>query len=357
MKKAFYLLLVCLFTGFNALGQAQSPRAVMTQFFNALHNRDFVTAYGLCTGKRWGTLSYFSSPSSYGGISALEILSIREVTVTATTASLVCSTKATDKVNGTGTFDQTFSLKKEGDNQWSITGVKLNSSSRLTDSWNINMPAQPDFKMTDAKRLTKQIYDTVKNISPTENPEDIMIRSFKNLQFIKTDKGLFALAICENQGPRYGVYTGWCDAFAFKKEPSGWKLTSTLLQAGGGGRMGFPGRYERTIRVGDFKAGIVISSYFGQSGIELTQESIAAFENGKLSPLTVVATDYVKDASFATPPVRISNSYHFERNGNENYDLIIVQYDQAGSKHRKLKNSRIVYKNGYAIPEEYEFEN
>jgi hypothetical protein len=183
-----------------------------------------------------------------------------------------------------------------------------------------------------------------------------MARSFSNLNFIQTDKGLFAIAIVENQGPRYGIYSGWCDAFAFKKESKGWRLVSILLQAGGGGRMGYPGKYERMIRAGESTVGIVISSYMGHMGIEMSSESIVGLKDGNLELLAIISTDFTKDNSFGTPSVNIRNLYHFEKKDKTEYDLIINQYDYKSGNPSKLKSIRIPYKNGYQIPDDYMFE-
>lgn len=356
MKKLL-LALFCTMVVLLAQAQSTEPREVLVQFFKALDNKNFSDAYKLCSGKRWGTLTYFSSSASYGGISGVDIESIDQQEVNNSDATFICITSVIDMVNGTGSFKQAFTLKKQRDNKWLITGVKLIESNRAVDNLNLNAAVQKDFSMADVRRLTKSIYDTLENVSPTENPDDIMKRTFKNLKFIETGKGLYAIAIVENQGPQYGVYTGWCDAFAFKKNNEGWQLSDFLLQAGGGGRMGFPGQFERIIRIGDAKAGIVISSYIGQSGIEVVRESIVTFEDGALSYLTTVATDYSIDGSFGSASIRLSNQYRFERKGSADYDLLIEQFDVTGKKPRKVKSNRIVYKNGYKIPDSYEFES
>jgi hypothetical protein len=334
-----------------------SPGQVLAMFFEALDKRRFAEAYKLCTGKRWGTLAYFSSAASYGGISAVEVHSIEQPFTYADEVTVNCSTTVTDKINGTGTFRQAFTLQKQPGNSWRITHIKLIESSRPTDNWNLKMPAQSDFTMADVKRLTKHVYDTLKNSWPNGDTNDEMIRTFSNLNFIKTGKEIYAVAICENQGREAGACTGWCDAFAFRKTDKGWRMTTVLLQAGGGGRMGYPGKFERIIRVGDFTAGIVISSYIGQSGIESVSETIAALKDGNLEPLVSISTAFTTDDSFGMPPGRLGNEYHFERQGKPMYDLIIDQYDETGKKPRKLRGIRIPYKNGYDIPDEFLFES
>lgn len=333
------------------------PGKVLELFFDALNKQDFSRAYSYCRGKRWGSLQQFSSVQMYGGITRVQVRSIKPPEKnTGNSVSMEASTEVDDPTNGDGNFVQNFILEKDAGGTWKITDIKLLSNSRNIDNRNLKIPAQADFGLKDVAKLTRHIYDTLSNEPQTSDAADTVKRSFTTLKFVKAGNALFAFAICENTGPGYGVSVGWCDVFAFTKSNNKWIMTDYLLQAGGGGMYGYSGSFDTLLRVGKEALGIVLDGGQTHMGTHFFKD-IIALQNGKLSPLVSVTTyhDYASGAQDVLTVCQ-QNKYSFEKNGREMYDLKIVQYDCRKGEQKKA-TVVIPYKEGYTIPDKFIFEN
>ncbi len=337
----------------------KKPNVIVKEFFEALNKKDFAKAYFYCQGNRWGTLQQFSNTKMYGGITAVKINKIEDSKdINATTVTLETSTELQDLVNGNGTFVQKITLEKKQFDLWKITAIKLVSSDRPQDNWNLKMPEQPDFTIADAEKFTNPIYKKIGN-EPTsaDYPQDTISRSIPRLEFLKTDKSLYAIAVCENQAPWYGASIGWCDIFIFKKEKNKWNLTDKMLEAGGGGMYGSSGEFAGLIRVADDAVGIVLSG--GQTHMgALFHQDVIQFKEGKLNKLTSIFTHHSYEFGDGNT-ICEDNSYYFEKNGKNEYDLKIKKTDCTEKKSKKPKKpieAVIPYINGYNIPKEFQFE-
>lgn len=338
-------------TGEPAAGR--QPEQVLREFFEALGRQDFDKAYRLCAGRRWGTPEQFAGTKMYGGISRVTIRSIRQKgRATGDSALVEAVTDIDDPVNGNGSYAQDFTLKKmEG--RWKITGIKLLSNSRGTDNRNLKIGAQPDFSLAQAEQLTQHLYDTMRNEPMTEEAGDTMSRSFGALRFFKSGSALYAVAVCENRGPFYGVSTGWCDVFAFTKKGGEWVMTDYMLHAGGGGMYGSPGSMKDLLRVGSEAVGIVLRGGQTHMGTYF-YEDIIALENGKLRRLVSVTTEHSYEGDHLNICER--NEYSFRQNGKAMYDLMIIRYD-CKKGDRKKDEALVPYegKDGYRIPDRFVF--
>ena len=336
----------------------KKPNAIIKDFFEDLNKKDFAKAYSYCHGNRWGTLQQFASTKMYGGITSVKINKIEELSDTnVTTVTLETNTELQDDVNGNGTFVQKITLEKKQFDLWKITAVKLISSDRPQDNWNLKMPAQPDFTIADAEKFTNPIYKKIGN-EPTsaDSPQDTLSRAIPSIEFLKTDKALFAIAVCENRAPFYGASIGWCDIFIFKKEKNKWNLTEQMLEAGGGGMYGSPGEFAGLIRVADNAVGIVLSG--GQTHMgALFHNDIIQFKEGKLEKMTSIFTHHSYEFGDGNT-ICEDNSYYFEKNGKNEYDLKIKKTDcleKNSKKSKKPIEAVIPYINGYNIPKEFQF--
>lgn len=353
MKRRFLLtilLFVSLFTRAQTGSGQSHPYEVVASFIKALGDRRFAAAYQQCNGTKWGTLKQFSSVQMYGGITGSDITSIDSVrSGSAADAIVKATSKMEDPVNGSGTFTQHFLLKRQADNQWRIVGIKLISSSRAQDNWNLKLPVQEDLTLQEVQRLTKPVYDTLKINLPPDRRDNIE-RSVKTLVFYKTDKDTFAIAVADNKDMTgCGSCIGWCDVIAFQRINARWKMTD-FLSGAGGGNLGNPGRFERLLRVGDNMAGIVISGALFHSGA-LIFDDIIGCSNGKLTSLVSIFTS--REYNGGTYYISEGMDYEFKKNGKPVYDLFIERYDIKGKNRKKTDSAVIPYKNGYALPERF----
>lgn len=223
--------------------------------------------------------------------------------------------------------------------------------------WDLNLPAPSDFTFRDVVRDTRPVYDTITNDPMTDAVEDTVTRSFESLVFFRTDQDTYAIAVCENRAPFYGVSTGWCDVFVFVKEGRKWRMTDFRLQAGGGGMYGNPGQFKALLRVGEQSAGIVLSG--GQTHMgSLFHEDILALRNGRLKQLVSIYTyhDYGDGTGddFRNS-VCEENEYYFQPNGKRMYDLKMIRYDCLHKK-TKVREVTLPFVEGYKIPADFNFE-
>ncbi len=333
----------------------KKPSEFVRDFFEALNKKDFSKAYSYCFGNRWGSLQQFSSTKMYGGITAVKINKIEDSKdKVSNIITLETSTELQDAVNGNGTFVQKITLEKKQFGLWKITAIKLISSDRPQDNWNLKMPKQQDFTIADVEKFTNPIYKKIGNEPTTESPQDTLSREIPSLEFLKTDKDIYAIAVCENRAPFYGASVGWCDIFIFKKENNKWNLTEKMLEAGGGGMYGSPGEFRKLVRVADDAVGIVLSG--GQTHMgELFHEDIISFREGKLEKLTSIYTHHSYEFGNGND-VCEDNSYYFEKNGKNEYDLKIKKTDCLSKKPKKTIEAVIPFNDGYTIPKEFQFE-
>lgn len=353
--KQLFLLALFIFSVNWSRAQAGTdpvqPYEVVTAFINALGERHFADAYNKCIGTRWGTLAQFSSMQMYGGITGATIISIDSAKSTGgTDVAVKAVSKMEDPVNGSGIFTQNFVLKKQPDNRWKISSIKLLASTRAQDNWNLKLSSQPDFTLRDVQRLTKPVYDTLKT-QPVS--ADNMERSVKTLIFYKTDKDTFAIAVAENKDMTgCGICIGWCDVSAFQKINGRWQMTG-FLSGAGGGNLGNSGHFERLIRVGDDMLGIVVSGGLFHSGA-LIFDDIISCSGGKLTRLVSVFTSH--EYNGGTYYTQEEVDYQFKKNGKPMYDLIIERYNTEGKTRKKTDSVVLPYKNGYELPERFKID-
>ncbi len=339
----------------TALELQKKPNDVVRDFFEALNKKDFSKAYSYCKGNRWGTLQQFSNTKMYGGITSVKIEKIEESKDDfSNILSLETKTELQDPINGNGVFVQKITLEKGQFDLWKITAIKLISSNRPQDNWNLKMPNQPDFTIADVEKFTNPIYKKIGNEPQTESIQDTISRDIASIEFLKTDKAVYAIAICENRCPMYGVSVGWCDIFIFKKENNKWNLTEKMLEAGGGGMYGSPGEFNGLVRIADDAVGIVLSG--GQTHMgSLFHDDIVNFKDGKLKKLVSIYTHHSYESGMGNDSCE-DNSYRFEKNGSNNYDLKIKKSSCLEKKPKKPIEVVIPYNNGYTIPAEFQFE-
>lgn len=331
--------------------QPLTPGEVIDSFVAALNRRQFVRAYNYCIGGRWGTAEQFSSVNMYGGITAARIVQPAPAqTLTGkTSVNLETTVYVEDPTNGDGIFVQQFQLQQK-DGDWKIAGIKLISSTRASDNWSLNVPAQPDFTKTQALRLSKAVYDTVSLVAQVGTNEDTIVRTLDTLRFFKDDKTLYCVAVFSNQGPQYGASVGWCDILLFAKSGDTWQLTSFLLNAGGGGMYGYSGRFSKLLRMGDQHVAIVLSGGLTHMGENVSWVDIVAFHQGKLAPVTHINTSYEYDNGTGEKNIRcFENKFRFEKNGKPVYDLLLEK-SSCGSQKVPVKKVTVPYAGGYKVP-------
>ncbi|KQC02796.1 hypothetical protein [Pedobacter sp. Hv1] len=212
---------------------------------------------------------------------------------------------------------------------------------------------------TEALLLVKSIYDTVANEPSTENVADTITRDDVSLKYFENSSGKYYVYVVENRGPMYGVSTGWCDVFILKKTNNNWQLNDFRLQAGGGGMYGNSGSLKELVKIGDESLGITISggqSHMGQN----YNVTIIELSHGKLgkSFFLPIYHDYGQGAGDDYKiTVCDENKYYFKKStNNKNYDLIIDRYNCVNNSAVKVDSVRILYRNGYNIPERFLFE-
>lgn len=214
-------------------------------------------------------------------------------------------------------------------------------------------------RIADAEMLVQHIYDTVENSPQTDSKEDTITRDDASLKYFKDHSGQYYVYVVENRGPMYGVSTGWCDVFIFKRSDGLWKLNDFRLQAGGGGMYGNPGSFEKLEQIGADSKAIVISggqthmgNNFNLTMIELTQ--------GKLGTSFSFPTrsDYGEGAGDDYKlKVCDENQYHFRKMpGKKYFELILERFNCLNDQSVKVDSVVIPYRNGYAIPERFNFE-
>lgn len=326
------------------------PAEVIDSFVAALDQQQFSQAYNYCTGGRWGTVAQFSATNAYGGITAARMLKMEPTpsVIGQTTIPITATMYVEDPTNGSGTFVQQFQLQKKGDD-WKIAGIKLISSTRAVDNWNLNVAPPADFTEAQVLRLAKPVYDTVSMASPIGSDNDRMERHLDTMRFFKDDKTLYCLAVFATQGPEYGASTGWCDVLVFSKTADKWKLQTFLLNAGGGGMYGYSGHFAKLLRIGDEHLAIVLKGGLTHMGENRSWADLVALHQGKLTPLTHIDTDFEYDNGSGEDHIRCYETrFRFEKNGKRVYDLLLEHYN-CNSK-APLKKFVIPYNNGYKVP-------
>jgi hypothetical protein len=328
------------------------PAEVVDSFVAALNQRQYASAYALCTGGRWGTVTQFSSVNMYGGITSAKIVqSTPAPLLTGQSAVNIAATVyVEDPTNGSGTFVQQFQLQQK-DNGWKIAGIKLISSTRPSDNWSLNVPAQPDLSREQVIRLARAVYDTVSPVVEIGGQLDSINRELDTLRFFKDDKMMYCVAVFANQGPQFGASTGWCDILLFGKTGDKWQLQTFLLNAGGGGMYGYSGRFSKLLRMGDEHVAIVIKGGLTHMGENVSWSDVVAFHQGKLQPVTHINTDYEYDNGEGPGHIRCQEiKFRFERNGKPVYDLLLERYNCDNNK-VPVKKARVPYDKGYKLPE------
>lgn len=329
------------------------PKDIVINFLNALNERDFVKAYGFCSGKRWGSLDFFSSKNSYGGINSVEIINIDSAIVKDnSTAHVVVVSQVNDPINGNGLYEQDFQLKLMNDQKWSITEIKLISSNRPQDNWNLNQGNQLWITDDQGKSYINYMYSRIFNRAEDEDPSNKMVREIQPLYFFKAENEEYALAVVENQGPDYGSSVGHCDLFLFTKKNSNlWALSDFLLKAGGGGMYGYSGAFERVLRIGKHSAGIVISG--GQTHMgSYFFDDIILVRDGKLTHLLNVGRESSYGNWDDNDGYKLCEQleYKFIKSEKEMYDLQLKRIDCLGVK-KPTNQTKISFENNkYVIP-------
>lgn len=329
------------------------PAEVVTAFITALGQQQYNKAYNYCTGGRWGTAAQFAHKTMYGGITATKMLNMETPPKVfgQTPINITATVFVEDSTNGSGTFIQQFQLQKKGDG-WKIAGIKLISSTRPADNWSLKLPDQPDFTPDLVLQLAKPVYDTVSLKVEIGNEEDSIVRTLDTLRFFKDDKTTYCIAVMANRGPEYGISTGWCDILLFSRQNNKWQLQDAMLNAGGGGRYGYPGSFVKLVRTGDAQMGVVLQGGLTHMGESLLWADIIAFQDGKLKSLLHLPVSYEYDNGSGETNIRCyENKYRFEKNGKRVYDLILEKYD-CNSK-TPVKKVTIPYTNEYTLPEAF----
>ncbi|HEY9262008.1 hypothetical protein [Chitinophaga sp.] len=326
------------------------PAEVVDSFVAALNQRQYARAYAYCTGGRWGTVAQFSSVNMYGGITAARMLEspLAPLLTGQPNVDIAATVYVEDPVNGSGTFVQQFQLQKK-DSGWKIAGIKLISSTRPSDNWSLNVPAQPDLTREKVIRLASAVYDTVSLVADIGDGKDSINRELDTLRFFKDDKTLYCVAVFANQGPQFGASTGWCDMLLFAKTGNKWQLQTFLLNAGGGGMYGYSGRFGKLLRMGDEHVAIVLKGGLTHMGENVSWSDIVAFHRGKLQPVAHITTDYDYDNGSGSNARCYEVKYRFERNGKPVYDLLLERY-RCDSK-VPVGKAAVTYANGYTLPE------
>jgi len=330
------------------------PAEVVTAFITALGQQQYNKAYNFCTGGRWGTAAQFAHKTMYGGITATRMLSMETPPKVfgQTPINITATVFVEDTTNGSGTFVQQFQLQKKEDG-WKIAGIKLISSTRPADNWSLKLPDQSDFTPDMVLQLAKPVYDTVSLKVEIGDEEFSIVRTLDTLSFFKDDKTTYCIAVMANRGPEYGVSTGWCDVLLFSKRDNKWQLQDALLNAGGGGRYGYSGRFVKLVRTGDAQMGIVLAGGFTNMGEHHLWVDIVAFHDGKLNPLLLIPTKYEYDNGTDDASTKCyETKYRFEKNGKPVYDLILEKYNCENKV--PLKKVTVPYTNGYTLPEAFE---
>ncbi|MET6996964.1 hypothetical protein [Chitinophaga defluvii] len=326
------------------------PAEVVTAFITALGQQQYNKAYNYCTGGRWGTAAQFSHKNMYGGITATKMLHMEPPPKVfgQTPVNITATVFVADTTNGSGTFVQQFQLQKKDDG-WKIAGIKLISSTRPADNWSLKLPEQPDFTPALALQLAQPVYDTVSLEVKIGNEKDSIERTLDTLRFFKDDKTTYCIAVMANRGPEFGASSGWCDVLLFSKQNNSWQLQDAVLNAGGGGRFGYPGHFVKLVRTGDAQMGVVLHGGLTHMGESHVWADIIGFGDGKLKPLIHIPVSYeYEDGSGETSNRCYENKYRFEKNGKQLYDLILEQYD---CKSRiPVKKVTVPYSNGYTLP-------
>jgi len=213
--------------------------------------------------------------------------------------------------------------------------------------------------LNGATWLAHTVYDTVANQPQTDDPADTITRDDVSLKYYEDISGKYYVYVVENRGPMYGVSTGWCDVFIFKRADGTWTLNDMRLKAGGGGMYGNPGTFEKLEKTGTECQAIVISG--GQSHMGSNYNlTLIELTKGKLGKTFGFSTrhDYGEGAGDDYKlTVCDENEYHFEQvPGKAHYDLILERFNCLGDPSVKTDSAIIPYKDGYKIPERFSFD-
>lgn len=342
----------------DSITKTVQPEDVLRNFFDALNQRNFKKAFDYCKGPRWGTLDFFASEKSYGGITAVKINSINTIDLSTSNTKIMAMTQVTDPTNGSGEFEQEFTLELQANKQWMITTIKLIASNRPQDNWNLKLTKQDWISYKDIETFTSRKYENIPNPSLTDNPADTMLRALQPLHFFKADNIEYSLAIVENNGPFYGASEGWCDLFLFRRTENGkWEFCDEMLETNGGGMYGNSGNFETMLRIGKHNAGIVLSG--GQTHMgSFFYDDIIMVSNGKLTKLLTITTHHSYGNWEGNEGYKVCEDIHYKflKNENEMYDLHLILSDCLTKK--QLKKVSISFKDGnYIIPDSFVFSN
>ncbi|MBK6507343.1 MAG: serine/threonine protein kinase [Ignavibacteria bacterium] len=92
----------------SSSSQISQPENVVKWFINDLGKRDFSSAYNLQRNKAWGSLSFFSSTKSFGGITSTSLNETRTNYESSSDASVYVDYYSYDPVNKDGRYKQNF---------------------------------------------------------------------------------------------------------------------------------------------------------------------------------------------------------------------------------------------------------
>lgn len=351
------LLFLCIAISLSCF--AQDYRGLVENFYNALGNRDFATAYGLCMGKNWGTLQQFSSVRMYGGIYQVTFTKCEyRKSELPGTVEVLADVSVKDSVNGDGRFIQNFYLVQEG-SQWRIRRIALLETDRAEKGWNLKLISQPGLSEKDMRQHLKPIYDTASRLSGSGEPIDKLKRTISTPKFFQAPDGTYAVVVVQNSCSECGVaFTGWCDVFVFRQEGRQWAITDFELRAGGGGMYGNSGVADRPLlRAGVNIAGLVITGGQYHMGDLYEFDNILAIEAGRLSHLVSVTTQYSNENSGRQSDLDCRKvDYRFLASGKPHFDLQLILTNCLG-KSRETGRKIIPYtNNSYIIPGAYVFE-
>lgn len=352
--KQLIIFFLCIIN--SLLSYAQGYKGLVEDFYNALGNKDFTSAYGLCTGKNWGTLEQFSSAEMYGGIYdiAFSKCEYKKSELPNTVEALV-DIFIKDSVNGDGRFVQNFYLVQQS-GKWRIRRISLLQTDRAENGWNLKLTEQAGLTKKELEAYLKPVYDTASRLSADGESIPKLKRNITTPKFFQTPDGIYAAVVVENGCEDCSAaYVGWCDVFVFKQNGKQWKMTDRMLHAGGGGMYGSPGIAEKPLlRIGTSITGLVLTGGQYHMGDLLSFDNILSIEKGRLSQLVSVATHYDNEGSGRESGRNCQEiDYRFLSSGKAHYDMQLISTNCLG-KEKETGRKIIAYTNkGYTLPDEY----